>query len=218
MAGAARFAAGPGGTAASATTEPRRQPRRCCRRAPQPARRARPRHRRRQRHRRRHRARLRRAGLPRRLRRPGRGRPARALAAASPNTHFEACDVTRRGRAAAPRMAALLQRLGGVGRAGQQRRQRPAPCHRRGHARVLRRAHRAQPAAALLRHPGRAAGAARARRRRHRQHRLGQLAHEDAAAVGVRHRQVGDDRADTRAGARPGAATASASTASCPAG
>ena len=140
-----------------------------------------------------------------------------ALAAATPNTFFEACDV-RDVAALARRAGRAAAAPGRRGRAGQQRRQRPAPRHRRGHAGVLRRAHRAEPAAALLRHPGGAAVDARARRRRHRQHRLGQLAHEDAAAVGVRHRQVGDDRADTRAGARPGAARASASTASCPAG
>ena len=58
-----------------------------------------------------------------------------ALAAATPNAHFEPCDV-RDVAALRAALAALRQRLGGVDDAGQQRGQRRAPWHRCGDARA----------------------------------------------------------------------------------
>ena len=111
----------------------------------------------------------------------------------------------RHRRAQARRRRARGGPRPGTGAGEQRRARRPSPLGGR-HARVLRRAHRDQPAAHVLRDPGRRAGHDRGRRRFDHQPRIGLVVARRRRVSRLHDRQGRGARPDARHGARPRAA------------
>ena len=133
------------------------------------------------------------------------GALAAELAGAGATVRFEACDL--RDIEALKRAFAALEAAAGAGDgAGQQRRAGRPPRLAGGRARLLRRAHRDQPAAHVLRHPGGGARHDRGGQGLDHQLRLQLLVGGRRRHAGLHHGQGGGARHDPRLRPRPGAA------------